>query len=71
MLDKEIEKLAKKYNLDPRIVKEICNSPFRFTANRIRQGDEKPIRLTYLFKIKPKTNCLTRLRNERACKSEE
>ena len=65
MFDGIVKKLAKKYNLDQRIVREICMSPFRFGANHIREADIKPIKYTYLFKIKPKKNCLTKLEEHR------
>lgn len=65
MFDGIVKKLAKEYNLDPRIVREICMSPFRFGANQMRSGSIKPIKYTYLFKIKPKKNCLTKLEEHR------
>lgn len=47
-------KLSNKYNLPYQIIEVICNSPFRFTNEAITNQDNKPIRFTYLGKIKLK-----------------
>ena len=47
-------KLSNKYNLPRQIIEVICNSPFRFTNEAITNMDNKPIRFTYLGKIKLK-----------------
>lgn len=46
------KELAKKHGLDERIIKEICNSPFKF-AKKVCQDEEdrKPMRFKYLFSI--------------------
>lgn len=50
-----ITELSHKYNLDPKVIEVICNHPFLFTAQKIRELDDKPIRFMYLGKIKLKT----------------
>ena len=47
-------KLSNKYNLPRQIIEVICNSPFRFTNEAITNMNSKPIRFTYLGKIKLK-----------------
>ena len=54
-----IRDLAKKYNIDPRVAKEICYYPLKFAKNIIRNPiDEKPIRVRYfgVFTQKHKEN---------------
>ena len=66
MFDRVFRELAKKYHLDERIIREVCNSPFRFASDRMKNADLKPIRFKYLFKVKPKTNCIKRLQDEQS-----
>lgn len=47
-------KLSNKYNIPYPIIEVICNSPFRFINRVITEFDSKPIRMTYLGKIKIK-----------------
>lgn len=47
-------KLSNKYNIPYPIIEVICNSPFRFINKAITEFDSKPIRMTYLGKIKIK-----------------
>lgn len=61
MLDRIFKKLAKKYNLDERIVREICISPFRFTSSQMRKAESKPIMIRYIGKILPKKISIGRL----------
>lgn len=49
-----ITELSHKYNIDPNIIEVICNHPFLFAAQKIRENDTKPIRFMYLGKIKMK-----------------
>lgn len=51
---KFITKLSHKYSLNPKVIEVVCNHPFVFTAQRIREQDPKPIRFMYLGKIKMK-----------------
>lgn len=52
--DKIIKQLSKKYKLEEKVVAAICKIPFEFIAERIRNADEKDIRLFYLGKFKMK-----------------
>lgn len=51
-----ITKLSNKYNIDSKIIEVICNHPFVFTAQKMRENDPKPIRFMYLGKFKMKKN---------------
>lgn len=46
--------LANKYNLPRQVIEVICNSPFQFIKERMKEMDTKPLMLAYLFKIKLK-----------------
>jgi predicted secreted protein len=54
MFDKFFRELAKKYNLDERIIREVCQSPFRFVSRSMKNANIKPIKLMYIGKILPK-----------------
>ena len=59
-----IKNLAKKYNLDHRIVKEVVYSPLKFTNRVVKDPmDMRPIRIMYfaLFVQKPKKNKANRM----------
>lgn len=51
---KFVTELSHKYNIDPNIIQVICNHPFLFAAQKIRENDSKPIRFMYLGKFKMK-----------------
>lgn len=51
---KFVTELSHKYNLPPQVIEVICNHPFLFASERIREADSKPIMFTYLGKIKMK-----------------
>lgn len=46
--------LANRYNLPYQVVEVICNSPFRFIKDKMKDCDPKACMLAYLFKIKLK-----------------
>jgi hypothetical protein len=46
--------LSQKYNIPLPVIEVICNSPFKFANNAIRENDTRAIMLAYLFKIKRK-----------------
>lgn len=46
--------LSNKYNLPYQVIEVICNSPFHFLNEVISNYDSKPVRFTYLGKIKVK-----------------
>ena len=52
--------LSNKYNLPYQVIEVICNSPFKFTNEAITAGDEKPVMMAYLGKIKMKKRHLTK-----------
>lgn len=72
-MNKLINKCVKKYNLDIRIIREICYSPFKFANKRMADPlDKKAIMFAYLFKIRlrkyfrdDKTRKLTEIKNKR------
>lgn len=72
-MNKLINKYVKKYNLDIRIIREICYSPFKFANKRMADPlDKKAIMFAYLFKIRlrkyfryDKTRKLTEIKNKR------
>jgi hypothetical protein len=46
--DRQIRALAKKFNIDPRIVKEVVYSPLKFASRTISDPvDMRPIRIRY------------------------
>lgn len=61
MFDKLFRELGKKYNLDERIIREVCNSPFRFISKSMKTANTKPIKIMYLGKILPKKVSLEKL----------
>lgn len=61
MFDKFFRELAKKYNLDERIIREICQSPFRFVSRSMKSANIKPIKLMYIGKILPKKISIAKL----------
>ena len=61
MFDRVFKELAKKYNLDERIIREVCQSPFRFVNRSMKTANTKPIKITYLGKILPKKISLEKL----------
>lgn len=61
MFDKFYRELAKKYNLDERIIREVCQSPFRFISRSMRSANIKPIKIMYLGKVLPKKISLEKL----------
>lgn len=56
MLDKIINILSIKYNLDPEIVEKVIRSEFDFVSTTMEQGNYESIRLHHLgvFGVKPK-----------------
>lgn len=56
LLKKEIvKKLAKKYNLDTRVVRLIVDYPIKFARERISDDeDNRPIRIRYFAAFVPK-----------------
>jgi len=55
--DRLIRELAKKYNKDPRVIKEVVYSPFKFASRTISDPvDVRPIRIRYfgVFTLKHK-----------------
>ena len=55
--DRLIRKLAKKYNKDPRIIKELVYSPLKFTSRIVSDPvDMRPVRIRYfgVFALKHK-----------------
>jgi len=65
--DKLINKLGKKYNIDPRVVKQVVYSPLKFT-NRVVQdpADMRPVRIMYycVFTQKPSKNKMSRMEGQ-------
>lgn len=47
-------KLSNKYNLPYQVIEVICNSPFKFTNDRITNFDPKSVMFAYLGKFKIK-----------------
>lgn len=54
-MERVIDELAKKYKLPKVVIREIVESPFRFTAEIMRKGDFESVHLLYLgkFAVKP------------------
>lgn len=46
--------LANKYGMSANVIEVICNHPFKFAADRIRENDPRTIMFSYLCKIKLK-----------------
>lgn len=56
--DRLIRKLAKKYNKDPRIIREVVYSPLKFTSRIVSDPvDMRPVRIRYfgVFTLKHKS----------------
>ena len=54
-----LKELSNKHGLDERIVREICNSPFKFAKQVCQDPDDrKPLRFKYLFTISLKSKYL-------------
>lgn len=50
-----VEKLAKKYNIDSRVVRLIVDYPIKFSKERISDSeDHRPIRIRYFVVFLPK-----------------
>lgn len=52
------QELSQKYNLPLPVIEVICNSPFSFAKEKIKQDANRPIMFAYLGKIKLKKKFL-------------
>ena len=55
---KLVHELSLKYGLPTQVIELICSSPFSFTKEVIKQGDDRPIMFAYLGKFKKKKKFL-------------
>ena len=63
-----IYKLANKYNLPSKVILEIVNSQFKFTARVMSKGNFDTIRLPYLGKFTVNPNRVKHLNKKRDAK---
>ena len=54
--EETIKRLARKYNIDPRVVRLVVDYPFKFTKERMADMEDwRPIRIRYLAVFLPKS----------------